>query len=153
MRVCALIPTRDGRVLLARHSREGEEYFVFPGGRVKAGEPLAEALRREVAEEAGLEVEVKDLLAVGEFIKPSGGRHKLDLLFLALPVGEASSPASGKEGVLKGVEWLPKEALLTEEVRPREFALVAWGLLARGTRPPSPWVRRPYGEEEEGEGG
>jgi len=146
VRVCALIPSGDGRVLLARHRREGEDYFVFPGGKVKVGEPLADALAREIREEAGIEVKVCDLLAVGEFIRPSKGRHTLDLLFLALPLSEEIKPTC--EGVLKGVEWFPLEALRSGRVRPSQFALIAWRLLSTGTRPISPWIRRPYGEEE-----
>lgn len=145
VRVCALIPSREGRVLLARHSREGKEYFVFPGGKVRPGEALAEALRREIREEAGLEIEVCDLLAVGEFLRPSRDRHTLDLLFLATPLGEEISPAS--EEVLKGVERLPESTLVEAEVKPRQFALLAWRLLKWGVRPRSPWIRKPYGEE------
>lgn len=145
VRVCALIPSRGGKVLLARHRREGEEYLVFPGGKVKEGEPLAEALKREVKEETGLEVEVCDLLAVGEFLSPSKGRHTLDLLFLALPLREEISPA--REGVLMGVEWFPVGALRVKEVRPRQFASLAWRLLVSGSRAKSPWIREPYGEK------
>jgi len=53
----------DDRLLLVRrgHGPAAGEWSV-PGGRVEAGEPVAGAVVREVAEETGLEVAVDDLL-------------------------------------------------------------------------------------------
>ena len=46
---------RDGRVLLAQRGREPlRGVFTLPGGKVEAGETLAQAALREVAEETGL---------------------------------------------------------------------------------------------------
>ena len=50
----------DGR-LLAVTSR-GAGKLCFPGGGVELGEPIEEALRREVREETGIEVEVGPFL-------------------------------------------------------------------------------------------
>ncbi len=48
-----------GRILLMRRVSKGREYYVFPGGGVETGESLVEAVKREVQEEASLEVEIK----------------------------------------------------------------------------------------------
>lgn len=144
IRVCALIVNRDGKILLAEHEREGRRYLVFPGGKVEFGEPLEGALRRELREEAGMDVEVLDLIGVGEFISPEEGRHVLDLLFLALPKGEEISPV--KEGVFKGAKWYPQEALLSEEVRPRQLVGRAWEVLREGKTRGGAWIRKPYGQ-------
>jgi len=51
-----VIERPDGQVLLARRP-EGKPYagyWEFPGGKVEPGEPVAEALARELAEELGL---------------------------------------------------------------------------------------------------
>jgi 8-oxo-dGTP diphosphatase len=48
---------RDGVVLLARRSSGRTTYpncWSFPGGHVEIGEPLSEALKREMQEELGL---------------------------------------------------------------------------------------------------
>lgn len=57
--VAAVILQPDGRFLLARRP-EGKPYagyWEFPGGKVEAGESLAHALKRELHEELGIEVE------------------------------------------------------------------------------------------------
>jgi len=56
---------KDDRVLLIRRGkppREGQ--WSLPGGRQRLGERIAATARREVAEEAGIEVEVGGLLDV-----------------------------------------------------------------------------------------
>jgi 8-oxo-dGTP diphosphatase len=54
----AVLIRADGAVLLARRP-EGKVYsgyWEFPGGKVEAGEPVADALRREIREELGVEI-------------------------------------------------------------------------------------------------
>jgi 8-oxo-dGTP diphosphatase len=66
--VACIIDDRE-RVLLTRRCIEpfcGQ--WVMPGGKVDHGEPLLEALHREVREEVGLEVRIDGLLDVYEHI-------------------------------------------------------------------------------------
>jgi 8-oxo-dGTP diphosphatase len=55
----AVLIRSDGAALLARRpaSKVYSGYWEFPGGKVEAGEPVLEALRREIREELGVEVE------------------------------------------------------------------------------------------------
>ncbi len=63
------------RALLIRrghHPLKGE--WSIPGGTVELGEELAQAVRRELKEETGLNVEPLDILAVFDRIQHAGGR-------------------------------------------------------------------------------
>lgn len=63
----AFIVAPDGRVLLVR-SHKWNDGWAFPGGHVRVGERLADAVRREAREETGLDVRDVELLLFQEFI-------------------------------------------------------------------------------------
>jgi len=93
LRVAAAV-TRGGKLLLVRHRKPGEEYFMLPGGGVKWGESMEEALEREVREETGLEVQAGRLLCVSETLYPDGSRHIVNLVFRGLERGGEIRPSS-----------------------------------------------------------
>jgi ADP-ribose pyrophosphatase YjhB (NUDIX family) len=65
----------EGRVLLIRRGKEPlYGRWVVPGGTVELGEPLEEALVREMLEETGLEVEPLELITVFDRIERDGGQ-------------------------------------------------------------------------------
>jgi len=69
---------RGEKVLLVRRGkppREGQ--WSIPGGIQRTGETVAEAARREVREETGLEIEIGDVIAVIDSItRDEGGKIK-----------------------------------------------------------------------------
>jgi 8-oxo-dGTP diphosphatase len=74
----------DGRVLLIRRAGpplQGE--WSIPGGLLELGESLDQGVRRELAEETGLEVRVLDLIEVFERVFPDDdGRTKYHFVIL-----------------------------------------------------------------------
>jgi len=71
---------RDGKMAAIRIRDAGEEWYIMPGGGMEPEETLPEAVRREVMEELGLEVECGDLLFVIEGVHGEAF-HRVDLVF------------------------------------------------------------------------
>ena len=80
--VVAVIVDDDGRVLLTRRSIPPfHDLWVMPGGKIELGEPILEALRREVHEEVGLEVENQGLIDVFEHLTPGDDNCHFVILY------------------------------------------------------------------------
>jgi 8-oxo-dGTP diphosphatase len=64
--VCVLLRDEAGRVLLTRRKADKKlgGFWEFPGGKLEYGEDLVMALKREIREELGVEIEVARLLHV-----------------------------------------------------------------------------------------
>ena len=63
-RVAAVVASSDGRLLL--HRTVGDPIWSLPGGRLRVGESVADAVLRELREEARMEAEAGEILWVLE---------------------------------------------------------------------------------------
>ena len=76
--VGAILIDDKQRVFLARRgplAKNERGTWEFPGGAVEFGETLTEALRREMREEFGVEIEVERLVDVASHILSDEGQH------------------------------------------------------------------------------
>ena len=84
----AVIVNADDQVLLTKRNIppfKGE--WVMPGGKIDLGEPIVQALMREVREEVGLEVEVGRLIDVFEHVTPGEDNyHFIIIYYLCTPI-------------------------------------------------------------------
>lgn len=103
IRVAALI-IRNGRILLAEHEKGGRRYWLLPGGGVEYGESVEEALKRELIEEAGLEIETRDILWIVDSIPDDHHRHVLNLILSAEAFTDILNPHPDR--VLRDVQWV-----------------------------------------------
>lgn len=86
----------EGRLLLVKRGRDpGKGLWAVPGGKVRRGEPIIEAARREVLEETGLEVDVGDVVWVGEHL--SEDHHIVLIDFRGTVVGGTLRAADDAE--------------------------------------------------------
>ena len=88
----------EGRILLVKRASEpGLGLWSIPGGVLRVGETLEEALVREVEEETGIKVEVECLLDVLDLIvRDEDGRVKYHYVlvdYLAKPLGGEIRPS------------------------------------------------------------
>lgn len=92
----------DGRLLLVQRGRDpGRGLWAVPGGKVRLGEPMKEAARREVLEETGLEVEIGEAVWVGEYIED--GHHLVLIDFAGRVLGGELKAADDAEDA----RWVP----------------------------------------------
>jgi len=134
IRVAAII-VQDGQILLARHQKKGKRYWVWPGGGVDYGETVEEALVRELREEAGLKIRVRDLVLVNDSIPPNKRRHIVNLYFTAaIRSGKIVVGVSDKR--LVGMKFVPLSKLPNIKVYPDVRKELLAGLKTGFARPP-----------------
>lgn len=93
-----------GRVLLQNRVKADWRGYALPGGHVEAGESFVDAVRREMKEETGLEIEDPKLVGVKQF--PIEDGRYLVLLFKATKC--SGRLTASEEG---SVEWVPYDRL------------------------------------------
>jgi 8-oxo-dGTP diphosphatase len=95
--VDAIIP-KEGRILLIKRKNEPfKGYWALPGGFVDYQEPVEDALKREVREEAGLEVDIKGFHNVYSDPNRDPRGHVISLCYIANGNGEAVAGDDAKE--------------------------------------------------------
>ena len=116
----------DGALLMVRRAKDpGRGLWSVPGGHVEPGELLTDAVRREVREETGLEVEVGELAGI---LEVPGDPHYVILDFVSTVVGASEPRASGDAGEAR---WVPLAEISKLQCTPRFVeTLTAWGVLA-----------------------
>jgi len=109
--VGALVVNDKGEILLVRSYKWGSKYTV-PGGHIELGERSETAVKREVREEVGLEVEPVRLLLVQEAIYPPDYVKHEHYIFLDYLCRTNSSKVELDGNEIQECIWrLPKEAL------------------------------------------
>ena len=115
LRLAAIIADHE-QILLVEHRKRGQRYWVLPGGRLEGNETLEAALRREVREELGLSITVRQLVIVCETLAPD--RHVVNLIFHA-EIGEGAAPRlDPNDSVLAGWQWVAVNRLPRMDFRP-----------------------------------
>lgn len=116
----------DGnRVLLVRRAKEPlKGRWSIPGGAVEVGEELHDAVRRELREETGLDVEVLDVVEVLDRIQRTpDGRvqyHYVLIDYLCRPIG---GELCARSDVCEAA-WVSPAKLAAYELSPKTIAVI-----------------------------
>lgn len=99
----SVLVVEDGRVLFGRRGGDPERgKWALPSGYIEFDEDFITAAGREVAEETGLQVQIRAILAVhSAFLPPA--YHFLTVVLLAAPIGGALSA----DDDLQELAWFP----------------------------------------------
>jgi ADP-ribose pyrophosphatase YjhB (NUDIX family) len=106
IRVSAALRWGD-RLLLCRHEKPGKEYWLLPGGGVKSGESLVDALRRELLEEVGLDEDMpfEGPIAIADSIDPVrsfAARHVVHIIFSGDLTGRSLEAVTSQDAAVRG---------------------------------------------------
>jgi len=117
------VVVNDGKLLMVRRAHEpGKGLWSIPGGRLEHGEYIAQAVAREVKEETGLDVDVRELLGI---LEVPGTPHYVILDHVATHDGHGE-PVPGDD--VDDARWVAFEDIETLECTPRlSETLRAWG--------------------------
>lgn len=110
--VGAVILNAQTQVFLARRGEKAKNergLWECPGGSVEFGETLAAALRREMLEEYGVEIEVGELLDVVDHILPAEGQHWVSPSFLCRII--SGTPRIREPEKCSQIGWFSLDAL------------------------------------------
>jgi len=113
--VGAIIVDNRGRLFLARRGPKAKNergLWEFPGGSVEFGETMADALRREMREEFGIEIAVGKLLDVVDHILEEEKQHWVSPTFLCTIA--AGEPHIREPEKCAEIGWFPPDAVPQE---------------------------------------
>ncbi|KAB2460528.1 NUDIX domain-containing protein [Bacillus sp. CH126_4D] len=112
------IIVQEGKIALIKRIREGETYYVFPGGGIEEGETAEEATKREIYEELGVHIKLEHLIAKVEY-------QGTEYYYNAHIIGGVFGSGKAEEFELKdrGIYiplWLPIHELEKVNIKPYE---------------------------------
>ena len=111
---------KEDKMLAIKISDGKEEWYIMPGGGQDVEELLPETACREVAEELGLQVEVKDLAFVIEGVHGENF-HRVDFVFLCEYKGEIENAILHSDTNQVGYDWLDIKTLNTASLYPSKL--------------------------------
>jgi mutator protein MutT len=96
----------DGKILLVKQELVEQTHWSFPGGALEFGETIEQCLVREMKEETGLDIKVKELLYICDRFHQLN-RHVVDMTFLVEKVG----------GELRSNSFIDKDREIIREIK------------------------------------
>ena len=109
----AMIVNDKGELFLAKRSMQAKNergHWETPGGSVEIGETLADAVRREMKEEYGVDVEIIEQFPAEDHLIPAEHQHWVATTFLA-KITSGQDPQICEPDKCDAIGWFPLNAL------------------------------------------
>lgn len=115
--VAPIIYNDKGEILLAKSPKWGD-YWIIPGGHIEIGETGEEALKREIMEETGLEIDNIEFIGWQDAIYPKDFHKKKHFIFLDYCARMSGGKLTDSDETGEYVWVKPEEALEKLKVEP-----------------------------------
>lgn len=134
---------RQGQVLIVQRGKAPSRgAWVVPGGVVELGEKMADAVRREVREECGLEIEVGDVVGIlDNIVRDEQGRIRFHYAIVDLAARYTSGELQTSDELL-AAQWVTPQQLdeygVSDKIREVVLKALQWMTLhpaSQETRP------------------
>jgi 8-oxo-dGTP diphosphatase len=115
--VGAIIHDAEGRLVVVRRGRPPSKgLWSIPGGRVEPGESDQDAVRREVREETGLQVDVLDAAGSVVLAASAGDRYLVTDYLAAVIPGASTDVVAGDDA--DEARWVSESEFLALDTTP-----------------------------------
>jgi ADP-ribose pyrophosphatase YjhB (NUDIX family) len=125
------VVVEDGRILLLNQDTDTGRSWSLPGGKLEAGETLAQALVREMREETGLDIEPGRLLYVCDHVPAEVVHMTFEARRTGGTLGDVMAGADTTP--IRGVEFVPVAKLPELGFSERFAELVTAGFPGAGS--------------------
>jgi ADP-ribose pyrophosphatase YjhB (NUDIX family) len=125
------VVVEDGRILLLNQDTDTGRSWSLPGGKLEAGETLAQALVREMMEETGLDIEPGRLLYVCDHVPAEVVHMTFEARRTGGTLGDVMAGADATP--IRGVEFVPVAKLPELGFSERFAELITAGFPSAGS--------------------
>jgi mutator protein MutT len=125
----------DGKILIVKQEVSRERHWSLPGGKLEYGETIEQCLVREVKEETGIDIKVKEMLYVTDRFRHMNN-HIVHISFLVERLGKKLKVMDWKhqdEKMVREVKMVPLEELTRYGFSKKFYELVKMNFPGCGT--------------------
>ena len=110
-----------GNKLLVVELENNGRYYTLPGGKQEPNELMLDALKREMLEETGYDVNPIELLFIRETFEEDGETHRVEFMVLCEIVAEVSDNKFQYDEYQVGTKWINNDNISEEPLYPVEL--------------------------------
>jgi len=112
-----------GNKLLVAEMENNGTYYTLPGGKQRPDELIFDTLKREMAEEAGYDIEPKEIMFNRETFEGEE-KHRVEFMVLCEIKGELENNTFEYDEFQVGTKWLNIDNISAEPLYPLELRLL-----------------------------